>query len=113
MRKRGIVIALVVAGGCGVASVAALAHEHNVPAGPIRDRHELMEGIGKNSKVIGDALKAHNVGPVADAAEKIKASAAKITDLFPPGSTHPKSRAKPEIWTNWAKFEENAKKLQA
>jgi len=84
----------------------------DLPAGPIRDRHHLMEDIGKNSKVIGAALKAGDASPVAGAAEKIQADAAKITGLFPPGSSHPKSRAKPEIWTNWAKFETDAKGLQ-
>ena len=89
------------------------AHEAaELPAGPIRDRHHLMEGIGKNSKTIGDALKAGKTDPIAGAAEKIQADAAKITGLFPPGSTHPKSRAKPEIWTNWTKFEADAKALQ-
>src|SRR5262245_32378560 len=100
--------------GITLACPVARAHEpsHAIPAGPIRERHELMEGIGKNAKIIGDALKAGNETPVAAAAEKIQASAAKIPGLFPQGSTDPKSRAKPEIWTNWAKFEESAKKLQ-
>lgn len=91
------------------------AHEagHELPPGPLRDRHELMEGIGKNAKVIGDALKSGNLAPVAGAAEHIAADAAKITPLFPPGSTDPKSRAKPEIWQNWPKFEELAKQLHA
>ncbi len=90
------------------------AHEpsHKLPAGPIRERHELMEGVGKNAKVIGDALKSGNLDPVAGAAEKIQASATKATALFPPGSTHAKSRAKPEIWQNWAKFEQLMKELE-
>lgn len=83
----------------------------DLPAGPIRDRHVLMEGIGKNAKVIGDAMKSGDFSPVAGAAEKIQADAAKIAALFPPGSTHEKSRAKPEIWTDWAKFEEGTKEL--
>jgi cytochrome c556 len=73
----------------------------------------LMEGIGKNAKVIGDALKAHDFSPVAEAAQKIEAAVPKIMPLFPQGSTDPKSRAKPEIWTQWPKFEDGVKKLQA
>src|SRR5512135_1767344 len=110
MRKTAIVMGAIVlmAGGLQVAS----AHEaKDLPAGPIRDRHELMEGIGKNAKIINEALKKGDVSPVADAADKIQVSAGKITGLFPAGSTHPKSRAKPEIWSNWAKFEQNAKQL--
>src|SRR5262249_23547260 len=93
---------------------AVRAHEVNLPAGAVRDRHELMEKIGKNAKVIGDAMKAGKFGPesgIVPAAQEISTSATKITGLFPPGSTDPKSRAKPEIWTNWKKFEEDAKGL--
>jgi cytochrome c556 len=90
------------------------AHEEkDLPEGPIRDRHHLMHEIGDNAKIIGDALKAHNFSPVAEAAQKIQADAPKIAALFPKGSTHPKSRAKPEIWTQWAKFEEGTKQLEA
>jgi cytochrome c556 len=88
-------------------SFQALAHEEmNLPPGPIKDRHALMENIGDNAKKIGDALKAHDTKPVPAAAEAIAADARKIPGLFPEGSTSDKSRAKPEIWTNWAKFEQ-------
>jgi cytochrome c556 len=93
------------------AARAAEIKSEDLPAGPIRDRHELMEGIGKNAKIISDAMKSGAFDPVAGAAEKIQASAAKISALFPPGSTHEKSRAKPDIWTNWTKFEDEAKQL--
>ena len=98
---------------CAPTVVSADEASRALPAGPIRDRHDLMEGIGKNAKIIGDALKAGDRSPIAAAAEKIQTSATQITALFPPGSTHPKSRAKPEIWSNWAKFEANAKQLQS
>ncbi len=113
MRKRVIVtvVVLMVAGALGV----AYGHEasKHLPPGPIHDRHELMEGIGKNAKVIGDAVKSGKFKPAAGAAAKIQTSATKIVALFPQGSTHPHSRAKPEIWTNWAKFENTAKQLEA
>jgi len=97
----------------GVAVVWAVDHAADLPAGPIRERHELMKGIGNNAKTIGDALKAGNKAPVAAAAEQIQRDATRITALFPPGSTHPKSRAKPDIWQNWPKFEADAKNLQS
>ncbi|MBP1685727.1 MAG: cytochrome c [Deltaproteobacteria bacterium] len=96
----------------GVAAVRAANPSTDLPAGPIRDRHELMEGIGNNAKTIGDALKAGNTAPVVVAAEQIQRDAGRITALFPSGSTHQKSRAKAEIWQNWAKFEGGAKDLQ-
>lgn len=91
-----------------LAAGVAFAHaaEKELPAGPIRDRNELMEGIGKNAKVIGDALKSSKHDPIADAAKAIQADSAKALALFPKGSTHPNSRAKDEIWTEWAKFEQ-------
>jgi cytochrome c556 len=113
MRGQAIALAaaLVVLGAVGV--VGAHMESEKLPAGPIRDRHELMEGIGKNSKIIGDAVKSGKVDGVAEAAEKIQASAAKIPGLFPKDSTDPKSRAKPEIWAKWAQFEAIAKRLDA
>ena len=103
--------ALLLVAGVGV--VSAHMTDEELPAGPIRERHELMEGIGKNAKVIGEAVKSGKFEPVAAAAEKIRASAAKIPGLFPKGSSDPKSRAKPEIWTQWDKFENTSKDLEA
>jgi cytochrome c556 len=114
MRKTAIVMGAIVLIAGGLRAVRA--HEAKLPAGPIRDRHDLMEGQGKNAKIIGDSLKAGGAGDrlrIADAALKIQTSASKIVALFPPGSTDPKSRAKPEIWTHWDKFQEDAKKLEA
>ena len=114
MRKTAIVMGAIVMMAGALRVVRA--HEANLPPGPIHDRHELMEGIGKNAKIIGDSLKAGGQGDrlkITDSALKIQTSASKIVALFPPGSTDPKSRAKPEIWTHWDKFQENAKKLEA
>jgi cytochrome c556 len=94
------------------AGLAPAAHE-DLPAGPIQDRHELMERIGDNAKKIGDSLKAGNLEPVPAAASEIKSDAGKALALFPRGSTHPKSRAKEEIWTNWDEFERLMKELEA
>jgi cytochrome c556 len=110
MRRRSVVLTLSFLFTC--LSTTARAHEGKRPPGPIHDRHELMEGIGKNGKAIGEALKAHDMAHVASAAAAIQTDAAKIPALFPPGSTHPASRAKPEIWTNWDKFEAGAKHLE-
>lgn len=82
-----------------------------LPEGPLRDRHELMEGIGKNAKVIGDAMKSGKLEGVAPAAEKIEAAAGKVLALFPKGSTHEHSRAKAEIWSDWDKFESITKAM--
>jgi cytochrome c556 len=84
----------------------------DLPAGPLHDRHELMEEIGKNAKAIGEAGKAGKPQDAVEPATKIQEAAKKIPDLFPKGSTHPESRAKPEIWDNWERFVELAKGLE-
>jgi cytochrome c556 len=100
--------ALVAASGTAFADKAK-----DLPAGPILDRHELMEGIGGNAKKIGDALKSGNHEPIAKAAEDIQTAAGNALPLFPKDSLHPNSRAKPEIWQDWAKFEELMKGMEA
>lgn len=97
----------------GAAAVWAHESKEPLPAGPIRDRHELMERIGKQAKIIGDALKAGKTDPVGPAAEKIAEEAGKALPLFPEGSTHVRSRAKAEIWQQWAEFEKLMRQLQA
>jgi cytochrome c556 len=96
-----------------VAGAGSHADEDALPAGPIRDRHELMERIGKNAKSIGEAAKSGKLEAVPAAAAAIEKDAAKMVALFPEGSLHPASRAKAEIWTDWATFEAQAKELQA
>lgn len=87
-------------------------HAHKLPPGPIHDRDELMEEIGRHAKKIGEAGKAGNKKAIAPEAEAILAKAKKAAVLFPPGSTHPDSRAKPEIWKDWPKFEADMAAMQ-
>lgn len=98
-----------------VVSQASWGHESKepLPEGPIRERHELMERVGKQAKIIGDALKSGKLDPVGGAAQKISEEVAKALPLFPEGSTHPRSRAKAEIWRDWAEFEKLMKSLEA
>ena len=86
--------------------------EDALPVGVIRDRHELMESIGANAKKVGKAVKAGDNATVASAAQKIQEAAGQITNLYPEGSLHAKSRAKAEIWKNWSGFTADAQKLQ-
>ena len=83
-----------------------------LPPGPIKDRHELMEGVGKNAKLIGTALKAGKPAEAAAPAEAIAAVMDKYKTLFPPGSTSKLSRAKPEIWQQKEKFDQLAADLK-
>lgn len=81
-----------------------------LPPGPIKDRHELMEKVGDAAKAIGAASKAGKPGDAVAPAESIAALLQKAPSLFPPGSESPLSRAKPNVWTEKAKFDELAAK---
>ena len=110
---RGIVrVAAFAAAAMIASSTVAIADEekHPLPPGPIHDRHELMEGVGANAKKIGAAAKAGKPGDAQAPAEEIAAALAKFVGMFPAGSESPLSRAKPNVWTDKAKFDEFAKK---
>jgi cytochrome c556 len=113
MRKWWMVGASVLLGLSLTVGAYADEHEAKLPAGPIRDRHELMEGNGADAKAIGEAMKAGDMAKVAERAAHIQAEAPKIPGLFPKGSTHPESRAKPEIWEHWDKFVQLSKDMEA
>jgi len=83
-------------------------HDKELPAGPIRDRHELMEKVGDDAKAIGAATKAGKPADAVKPAQDIAAALEKAPSLFPPGSESPLSRAKPEVWSNKKKFDELA-----
>jgi len=91
----------------------AFAHEHEeaLPPGPISERHELMEEMGKQAKALNAALKSGDRAGVVAPADTMAGLARRIPGLFPPGSSHPKSRAKPEIWQEFPKFEAVAEEL--
>ena len=91
--------------------------DDNLPAGPIRDRHELMEEIGDQAKNINDAFdvgggEGFDSGIIQRAGTVIAMKAHQIPDLFPKGSTDPKSRALPAIWDKWDDFVQLAKQLE-
>jgi cytochrome c556 len=96
MRWTGLVVAALVALGAS----AAVAKDD-----PAHERHELMEGVGKNAKKIGDALKAGKPAEAAAPAQAIADAMDRFRTLFPEGSQNADSRAKPEIWTERAKFD--------
>lgn len=91
------------------------AHD-KLPAGPIRDRHFLMEEMGDQAENINEAFnigqEGFDVAIIQRSAEQIAVRAHKIPSLFPKGSTDPNSRALPAIWENWDKFEQLAKDLE-
>jgi cytochrome c556 len=106
--------ALVVTCSAPTRAIAADEHDHEkLPPGPIRDRVDIMEGVGKNAKAIGAVLKRGESAEIAMPASEIAAAIGKFTKLFPEGSIGEGSRAKPEIWSDRAKFDELAGQLKS
>lgn len=82
---------------------------------PFEQRVALMKANGAAMGAIGKYVKgeAEFSPAVEEAAKRLQEHSKAIPSEFPEGSTHEKSRAKPEIWTNWPAFEKWAKDLQA
>ena len=90
--------------------------DDNLPAGPIKDRHWLMESMGDEAEDIKEAFNLDQEGfdtaVIQRSADIIAQNAHRMPALFPKGSTDPKSRALPAIWENWDKFVQSAKDLE-
>jgi cytochrome c556 len=80
---------------------------------PVADRQRLMKLIGASWADIQTKVKAGNIEAVAANAETIAVTASHIGPMFPAGSATPESKAKPEIWQDFAKFEGLAKNMEA
>lgn len=97
-----------------VSASASAADDHpELPPGPIRDRHDLMEGVGKNAKAIGAALKAGKPADMEKPATDIAAVMDRFITLFPAGSEGQGSRAKPAVWSDRKKFDALSMQLKA
>lgn len=91
--------------------------DDSLPAGPIRDRHALFEEIGDQAEDINNAFnlgggEGFDTSVIQRAGSVIAMKAHQIPDLFPKGSTDPKSRALPAIWEKWDEFVSLAKQLE-
>jgi len=109
---------LIFSAALAVAIVASTAPVQAGPADTIKERRALMKNYGKNMKAISGYLKKGRgtAADVAASADKIAANASKIVALYPKGTATSdnvgKTRAKPEIWSERAKFEDAVGKLK-
>ena len=80
----------------------------------IAARQQLMKEQGAAMRSIQDKLKAGQAQAIVPDLEKLSQTSKDMLTMFPEGSVNPAtSRAKPEIWQDWPKFESLAKSLQA
>jgi cytochrome c556 len=106
LTTKALTLALIAAGGLAIAA------EATNPAA--KARQETMDAISAASKVLGNMAKgsvAYDAAAAAEAQAALAAAAATITTVFEPNESDPKSKAKPEIWANWADFQTKAEAL--
>ena len=110
LRLRIVLVAAALIG----AGALGLAHAADDPAEVLAYRKHVMGSQAANISIIFAVLegKVSYSQHVAGSARALHESAMMVLDVFPEGSAVGDSRAKPEIWTDWAKFEAAAKALQ-
>ena len=95
-------------------ATVAIAAEATDPV--VKARQELMDGNGMNAKILGEMAggKAAFDAVAAEAAKAaLVAASAEIAAKFEMQASDPKSKAKPEIWANFADFTAKAGALNA
>ena len=94
-----------------VFSVSALAQGNE---SYIEYRQKVMTSVGQNMGGIGDILK--NKLPygknIAQHAQVIALNAKMMNDAFEKNVSEGKTDSKPEVWKNWAKFQEGIKMME-
>jgi len=105
--KTAFVWASAVALSATVASGLVLAHGD--ATGVVKERMELMKelkGAMKSLSKMFSGEATYDAAKVREAAAVLEAAAGeKLTRLFPQGSLHEPSEAKPEIWQEWQRFQ--------
>ncbi|MBW2423897.1 MAG: cytochrome c [Deltaproteobacteria bacterium] len=92
-----------------LASATSVGADAPADADPaIQYRHKLMEAIGSNMAAIADIMKygLDLPGHVENHARQLEKSAALIAGAFKAKVVEGPTDAKPEIWQDWAKFEQ-------
>lgn len=99
-----------------VSLTSGLVLAHGNASGVVKERMELMEAMKESMKSMSDIFSGkadYDAQTIKQAAGVIKEnSGTEMTSLFPEGSVHGPSEAKPEIWQEWDRFENMAAQLQ-
>jgi cytochrome c556 len=100
-------LAVIVISTFAVAGISQ-ADSHEAAEASVKYRQSVMSGIGTNMGAIGDIMKNRLdlPGAVAIHAGQMADSAALIAPAFKKQISEGATDAKPEIWQDWAKFEE-------
>ena len=109
-------IGIFLAAGAGlfIAWYAIDAAGHMGATGVVKQRMDMMMSMGKAMKSLNAMVRgkaALDPDAVARTARQIQDHGAKMTGLFPKGSMQPPTESRPEIWTDWKRFESLATTL--
>ena len=88
---------------------------HSDATGVVKERMEMMKGLKRSMRAIGAMAKGaspYDGGKVASRARTMADIAGKLPAKFPKGTDGEPSEAKPEIWTQWDRFEALARDLE-
>ena len=97
-----------------VTVAASLVHAHSGAKGIVKERMELMKGMGDAMKVLGPMFKGEapfDAAVVAEKAAHLAEHARKIPEMTPEGSMEHPSEALPIIWEDWDGYVDSAGKL--
>lgn len=96
---------------------ATLTLAHGGATGIVKQRMDLMDGIGERMKTLASIFKGevdYDPAVVQEAAAGIRDHAGDdVLALFPEGSLDAPTEALPSIWEDWAQFEQLAHQLEA
>lgn len=111
--KREFLYAALAAGA--IAFGAAGAFAHGGATGIVKERMDLMDGIGKAMKSLTAMMRgkeSYDMELVRSLARKIAEHGGEtMTNLFPEGSLQESSEALPAVWTDWGRFSGLAEQL--
>ena len=113
-RKAGYCLALFA--GLLIAWHAVDAVAHMGATGVVKQRMELMVSLGKAMKSLNAMIRGKtDLDPdnAESAARLIQKHGAQMTKMFPKGSMQAPTEARPEIWTDWERFQALASSMEA
>ena len=95
--------------------VGTTSNAHEKATGIVKERMLMMKKLGKSMKALARMMRGHAPYDT----EKVRALArnladhgsANLTKLYPEGSLHKPSEARPEIWSDWERFSALAEQL--
>ena len=95
--------------------ISAGAFAHGGATGIVKQRMDAMDAISDATKSLAAMMRGirpYDADAVSEAAATVRSHAgAALTGLFPEGSLHRPSEARPEIWSDWSEFQALAMRL--